>query len=343
MQFTDKYILLFLFLAVPLTAVSVWYWHWRSGNIAKFAEHGLFKKIAPTVVQRRAAIKPAIWILAALMLIFGLSGPRFGSVNEVTEHKASDIVIALDVSRSMLAEDVLPNRLEKAKVAISTLFKKLRGDRVALVVFAGKAYIQLPLTDDYGAGEMFLDAVNTDMVPVQGTALGAAIEKSRACFPADDPNPTGRAIILITDGENHEDNPMEQAELAKAEGTVIYTVGIGNPKGTPLPIYENGMMVGYKTDKSGQTVVSKLNDKILTDIAAATGGIYVEGNNTITALDRVMKEIDNLEKKETTGTHFTENENRYQFFVLFGIILLVAEYLISERRSLKTRVKRLFE
>lgn len=343
MKFSYDYILWFLFLVPPLAAVTVWYWKRRNRDIAAFASARLFHKIAPAVVQRRAILKPVIWIIAFAVLVFGLAGPRFGAVNEITERRASDIVIALDVSRSMLAEDVLPNRLEKAKLAISTLFKKLKGDRVALVVFAGKAYVQLPLTNDYAAGEMFLEAVNTDMVPVQGTALGAAIEKSRACFPADEKDPSGRAIILITDGENHEDNPMEQAELAKSEGTVIYTVGIGNPKGSPLPVYQNNLVVGYKTDQSGKTVVSKLNEKILTDIAGATGGIYVQGNNTITALDRVMKEIDSLEKKEKTGSRYTENENRYQFFVLFGLILLVAEYLVSERRSLKTRVKRLFE
>lgn len=343
MRFTDQYILWFLFLLIPLAGVTFRYLQKRRQSLAAFAEARLLHKIAPALTQRRAVLKPVLMVIAIGVLIFGLTGPRFGAVKETEEHKASDIVIALDVSRSMLAEDVRPNRLEKAKQAISTLFRKLKGDRVALVVFAGKAYIQLPLTNDYGAGEMFLDAVNTDMIPVQGTALGAAIEKSLSCFPKDEQDPPGRSIILITDGENHEDNPMEQAELAKSEGTAIYTIGIGDAKGTPLPVYENNLVVGYKTDKSGSTVVSKLNEKILTDIAGATGGIYVQGNNTIAALDRVLKEIDRAEKKSKTSTRYTENENRYQFFVLFGIILLLAEYLVSERRSLKKRVKRLFE
>ena len=343
MKFSYGYILWFLFLVIPMSLAVFFVLRQRRRRIEGFATSYLFKKIAPAVVQRRAVLKPVVWIIAFAVLVFALSGPRFGSVQEITNKQASDIVIALDVSRSMLAEDVLPNRLEKAKVAISTLFKKLKGDRVAMVVFAGNAYIQLPLTTDYAAGEMFLDAVNADMIPVQGTALGAAIEKSRSCFPKDEENPTSKAIILITDGENHEDNPMEQAELAKAEGIIIYTVGMGSPKGVPLPQYNNGMMVGYKTDKSGATVISKLDEKTLTGISSATGGIYVQGNNTITALDRVMKEINSLDKKEKEGKRYTENENRYQFFVLFAIILLVAEYLISERRSLKTRVKRLFE
>lgn len=343
MQFSYGYILWFLLLVLPLGFIVYWYLRQRTKRIDAFATSYLFKKIAPAVVQKRAALKPVIWVMAFGILIFALSGPRFGAVQEISTKKVSDIVIALDVSRSMLAEDVLPNRLAKAKVAISTLFKKLKGDRVALVVFAGKAYIQLPLTNDYAAGEMFLDAVNTEMIPVQGTALGAAIEKSRTCFPQEEENPTSKAIILITDGENHEDEPLEQAELAKAEGIVIYTVGMGSPQGVPLPEYNGDLVVGYKKDKSGKTVVSKLNEKILTDISGATGGLYVQGNNTISALDRVMKEINSLDKKEKEGKRYTENENRYQFFVLFALILLVTEYLISEKRSLKNRVKRLFE
>lgn len=343
MKFADEYILWCLFAVLPLTAAVIWYLRRRRRNLAAFASERLFAKIAPTVVKNRAVLKPVFVVLALAILIFALSGPQFGASNQKTETKASDIVIALDVSRSMLAEDVHPNRLEKAKQAISTLFRKLKGDRVALVVFAGKAYTSLPLTDDYSVGEMYLEAVSTDMVTTQGTALGAAIERARSCFPVEEQDPPGRAIILITDGENHEDNPMEQAELARSEGTVIYTIGIGDPKGTPIPIHENGLVVGYKTDKSGSPVVSKLNEKILTDIAGATGGLYIQGNNTIAALDRVLKEIDSLEKKDRENNSYNPAENRYQFFVLFGIILLVAEYLISERRSLKKRVKRLFE
>lgn len=343
MNFADRYILWFLFLLLPLTAAVIWYLRNRKRNLTAFAGERLFAKIAPAVVKNRAVLKPVLILLAFAGLIFGLSGPEFGEVNSKNETKSSDIVIALDVSRSMLAEDVRPNRLEKAKQAISTLFRKLKGDRVALVVFAGKAYTYLPLTDDYAAGEMYLEAVNTDMVPTQGTALGAAIAQSLTCFPQEEQDPAGRAIVLITDGENHEDDPMEQAALAKSAGTVIYTIGIGDAKGTPLPVYENNMVVGYKTDKSGSPVVSKLNEKVLTDIAGATGGLYVQGNNTIAALDRVLKEIDSLEKKNRESNSHNPAANRYQFFVLFGILLLLVEYLISERRSLKKRVKRLFE
>lgn len=343
MQFSQAYILWFLFLLVPMSVALYWHLRKRRKDISGFATSYLFRKIAPAVVWRRAVLKPVVWLVAFGILVFALSGPQFGAVEEVSVKKSSDVVIALDVSRSMLAEDVLPNRLEKAKQAISTLLRKMKGDRVALVVFAGKAYIQLPLTNDYAAGQMFLDAINTDMIGVQGTALGAAIEKARSCFPKNEETPSGRAIVLITDGENHEDDPLEQARLAKEEGAVIYTVGMGSPQGVPLPQYQNGLVVGYKTDKSGSTVVTRLNEKILTEISSATGGIYVQGNNTITALDRVLKEINAMEKTEKKGRRYTQNENRYQFFLLFGIMLLVIEYFTPERRSLKTRVKRLFE
>lgn len=343
MSFTDKNIIWLLLLLIPLSLIAVRTWRLRKKRMNQFAEPLLFERIAPLVVYKRLAVKSTIILCVFGLLIFALSGPRFGAVNEVTVKKSADIVIALDVSLSMLAEDVQPTRLQRAKLAISTLFKKLKGDRIALVVFAGDAYIQLPLTNDYSAGEMFLDAVNPELIPVQGTALAAAIQKSRDCFTQAKSEDLNRAIILITDGENHEDDPVEQAKLAKEEGVVIYTVGVGDPKGTPIPVYQNNLVVGYKTDKSGSTVVSKLNDKILMDIAAASGGIYIHGNNTVAALDRILKEIEKLDRKETAVTRYTENENRFQFFVAFALVLLILEYLISERRSLKKRFNRIFE
>lgn len=182
MSFTDKNIIWLLLLLIPLSLIAVRTWRLRKKRMNQFAEPLLFERIAPLVVYKRLAVKSTIILCVFGLLIFALSGPRFGAVNEVTVKKSADIVIALDVSLSMLAEDVQPTRLQRAKLAISTLFKKLKGDRIALVVFAGDAYIQLPLTNDYSAGEMFLDAVNPELIPVQGTALAAAIQKSRDCF-----------------------------------------------------------------------------------------------------------------------------------------------------------------
>jgi Ca-activated chloride channel family protein len=211
------------------------------------------------------------------------------------------------------------------------------------VVFAGKAYIQLPLTTDYGAAELFLDGVNTDMVPVQGTDLIAAMEKSTECFLNAGSAGNNRAIIAITDGEQHEGDPMEAVKAARSEGITVYTVGIGDAKGTLLPEYEGGVIKGYKTDPSGNTIISRLNEPLLMQMAQAGGGVYVQGNNTVAALDRVLKEINSMERSVTSELLYDDEENRYAFFVFLGLLLLLAEYMIPERKLLKIRKNRLFE
>lgn len=343
MKFIYGYILWFLFIIVPLGLMALWYWKSRKRNLAKFADSALFPKIAPHAVKFRLLIKYGLFLGALACIIIALAGPRFGNAQQKSVKKVADIIVALDVSRSMDSKDVLPSRLDKSKMAISTLFSKLKGDRIGIVVFAGDAYIQLPLTTDYGAGEMFLEAVSTDMLPVQGTAMGAAIAKSRECFKNANSQDRNRAIILITDGENHEDNPVEEAKAAQSEGINVYTLGIGDPKGTPIPVYENNLVTGYKLDQSGSTVVSKLNEQILKEVASAGGGIYVQGNNTVAALERIMKEIEKLDRIETVGQINIEKENRFQLFLFLALLLLLVEYLIAERRSLKKRINRLFE
>lgn len=343
MTFSNVNILWFL-AGIPLfVMLTVWAWRDRQKALNLFSEGKLLSHTAPNMVFRRWLLRRAIFIAALSLLIFALAGPRFGTAEKKTEKSVADIVIALDVSRSMDARDVLPSRLEKAKLAISTLIKKLKGDRIGLVVFAGRAYIQLPLTSDYGAAELFLDAVNTDIVQVQGTDLGAAINRSAECFTNAGSADNNRAIILITDGEHHEDDPTEIVKEARRDGITLFTVGIGDPKGTLLPLYENGIIKGYKTDRSGNPVVSRLNEGLLMRLAEAGGGVYVQGNNTVAALDRILKEINSLERVVAAESRYSDEENRYAFFVTAGLILLLLEYLITEKRSLKKRLNRLFE
>ena len=343
MTFSNSDILWFLAGIPLLVMLTVWAWRNRRKALNLFSDENLLAQTAPHMVSRRWLIRRILFISALALLVFALAGPRFGAVEKKSEKSVADIVIALDVSRSMDAKDVLPSRLEKAKLAISTLIKKLKGDRIGLVVFAGKAYIQLPLTSDYGAAELFLDGVNTDMVPVQGTDLGAALNRSTECFMNAGSAESNRAIILITDGEHHEEDPEEIVKAARKEGITLFTVGIGDQKGTLLPEYENGIIKGYKTDQSGNTVVSKLNEPLLMQLADAGGGVYVQGNNTVAALDRILKEINSMERVITAESRYSDEENRYAFFVSAGLILLLLEYLVSERRSLKKRLNRLFE
>jgi Ca-activated chloride channel family protein len=343
MAFSEAYILWFLPGIFVLAFIAYRAWHVRKKALERFSDLELYSFTAPAMVNRRWVIRRIFFLFALAMLILGLAGPRIGAEQRQVEKKVADIVVALDVSRSMEAKDVLPGRLEKAKMAISTLIKKLKGDRIGLVVFAGKAYIQLPLTTDYGAAELFLDGVNTDMVPVQGTDLVAAVEKSSECFLNAGSTGNNRAIIIITDGEQHEGDPLESVKAAKGEGITLFTVGIGDAKGTLLPEYEGGIIKGYKTDKSGNTVVSRLNEPLLMQMAEAGGGVYVQGNNTVAALDRVLKEINSMERSLAVEMLYTDEENRYAFFVFLGLLLLLLEYLIPEKKSMKKRKNRLFE
>lgn len=343
MAFSEAYILWILF-GIPLFVFLAYLaWNGRKKGLQRFSDSALYAFISPGMVNRRWVLRRILFIFAWGMLVLGLAGPRMGSGQRQVEKRVADIVVALDVSRSMEAKDVLPGRLEKAKMAISTLIKKLKGDRIGLVVFAGKAYIQLPLTTDYGAAELFLDGVNTDMVPVQGTDLIAAVEKSTECFLNAGSTGNNRAIIAITDGEQHEGDPIEAVKAAKSEGVTLYTVGIGDAKGTLLPEYEGGVIKGYKTDQSGNTIISRLNEPLLMQMAEAGGGVYVQGNNTVAALDRVLKEINSIERSVTVEMLYSDEENRYAFFVFLGLLLLLAEYLIPEKKSLKKRLNRLFE
>ena len=252
-----------------------------------------------------------------------------------------ELMIALDVSNSMLAEDLQPNRLERAKQSISKTIDKLKGDKIGVVVFAGEAYVQLPMTTDYAAAKLFLSTIGTDIVPTQGTAIGKAIELSIESF-AEAPA-KNRAIIVITDGENHEDDAIAQAKNAVEKGIVVHTIGIGSPEGTPIPLYSRGRKSGFRKDRAGNTVVTKLNEQALQEIASAGDGIYIRANNTQTGLKILFDELNKLEKAEFGTKMFTDYEDRFQYFIAAALLLLVLELLISERKSKWFRNFNLFE
>ena len=228
----------------------------------------------------------------------------------------------------MLAEDIQPNRLERSKQAISKLVDELGSDKIGLVVFAGQAYTQLPLTTDYAAAKLFLSTVNTEIVPVQGPAIGSAIELAANSFGKNEAN--NRAIVVISDGENHEDDALEQAKLAAEKGIKVHTIGMGSPQGAPIPILEKGRISGYRTDENGQTVLSKMNEAMLSEVASAGSGSYTRATNSDVGLGELLSRISKMEKKEFGKKMFTDFEDRFQYFLAIAVLLLLIDLIVPE-------------
>lgn len=330
-RFEHSDILYALILVPALTALFIWMLYRKSSSLRSFGDWVIIRRLLPGLSNSKIITKFIILMIAYIFLIIGLANPQIGSKLIEGERKGIDIMIALDVSNSMLAQDIKPNRLERAKQAISKLIDKLGNDRIGIVVFAGNAYVQLPITTDYSAAKMFLTTINTKVVPTQGTAIGKAIELSAGSF---DDESHSRAIIVITDGENHEDNAVDAAEEAAKKGIYVYTIGMGLTEGTPIPEYDQyNRQVGYKKDMQGNTVVTKLNESMLQQIASAGNGVYVRANNTQAGLSKVYEEINSLEKTEFESKMFSDYEDRFQYFIAVSLIFLIIELLIFERKS----------
>ena len=332
---------LYAWILIPLFFMLFWVMVLRrKRNIRQLGDVKLVNALMPSRSGFKLWLKFILLSAAYFFLILGLANPQIGSKLEEVERKGVDLVIALDVSNSMLAEDIKPNRLERAKRAISQLIDKLEGDRIGIVVFAGKAYMQLPITSDYSAAKLFLSNIDTDIVPTQGTSIGQAIDLSLSAF-AD--NKHEKAIVVITDGENHDDDPISAAETAIGQGIKVYTIGIGLPEGAPIPEFSNGRQMGYKKDLSGKTVITKLDELTLQKVAAAGEGIYVRANNTSAGLNQVFEEINKLEKQRYETKMFSDYEDRFQYFIALALVLLLLELLIFERKSRFAGKIKLFE
>ncbi len=310
------------------------YWQYRSWQ--KRAQRKLGdSKTVNRLISLRSDFKPLtkfiLLLLAFIFMVIGLVDPRMGSKLEKVKREGIDIYVALDVSNSMLAEDIKPNRLERSKLAISNLIDRLEGDRIGLIVFAGNAYKQLPLTTDYGAAKLFLSAVSTKIVPSQGTAIGAAINMAAKSFDNDKHN---KAIVIITDGENHEDDPVGAAKAAAKKNIKVFTIGMGLPEGAPIPMKDKyGNRSGFKKDRKGNTVITKLNEEMLRQIAAAGDGAYARANNASVGLTKIYDDINKIQKKEIETKQFADYEDRFQIYLAISLFFLLLEVLIMERKS----------
>ena len=319
------------FLLIPLiSAVFVVFMIRRKKAMEKYGEKSLLKILAPESSTAKPIIKFILYSLALAAMIMALADLQSGSKIEKVKRKGIDLMICLDVSNSMLAQDIRPYRLERAKQAISKLIDKLEGDRIGLIVFAGKAYTQLPITTDYAAAKLFVSTVNTGMVPTQGTAIGDAIKLAAAGFGETKHN---KAIVLITDGEDHEGQVLEQAEAASKAGIILYTIGMGLTEGAPIPVFQGDVQTGYKKDRDGNTIISKLDETTLKQIANVGKGMYVRASNSDAGLNTVFDDLEKIEKSDIESKQFSDFESRFQYFAGLDLIILVLDLFVFERKT----------
>jgi len=323
--------MLYLLLLVPVLTV-IWILGNRRRRLARerFGDAGLLRRLSPDYSPSRMTTKFFIRLVAFIMAVLTVARPQFGSRLEEVKREGVEVMIALDVSNSMLATDIIPSRLERAKQAISQLVDQLREDRIGLILFAGDAYTQIPITNDYLSAKMFLSSAGPDAVSKQGTAIGSAIDLGMRSFTPE--SDKSRALIIITDGENHEDDALVKAREAGEKGIVVYTIGIGSPDGSPIPITVSGR-TEYLKDRDGNTVISKLDEKSLQEIASVTGGRYVRANNTSIGLNEIYNDIGRMKKSEINAVMYTNYNEQYLIPAAVLFILLVIDLLIADRKN----------
>lgn len=324
-------IALYALALVPLVILLFW-WNarWRRKAMERLGDSAVLEAMMPLYSPARRRWKRALQAIALGFIIIGIANPQVGTKYEEVKRKGFELMICLDVSNSMMAEDLQPNRLERAKQAISTVIDRLKNDKIGIVVFAGEAYIQLPLTVDHSAAKLFLRSINTDMVATQGTAIGRAINLAVNSFSAD--TKSSKHIIVITDGEGHEDDPMAAAQEARNLGITVHGVGIGSMDGTPIPVYRQGQMTGFRKDREGNTVVTKLDEVTLQKMVAEGGGTYVRATTSRTGLTQLMDELEGAKREEYGSKMFTSYEDRFQYFLGVALFLLLLEFLIPSRK-----------
>ncbi len=331
MQFEHKYIFYFFALILIIAFILYLTKRWRKKTMELYGDILVVEKLFPAISKTKRIWKNILYTTAFTLMLIGLLNPQIGTKLEEVKRKGADIMICLDVSNSMNAEDISPTRLEKAKQALSKLIEKLKGDRIGVIVFGGQAYVQLPITTDYAAAKLFLGSINTGMIQSQGTAIGNAIDLAIESFGKDEGK--NKAIVVITDGENHEDDAKSAAEQALEKGITVHTIGMGSEQGSPIPVYKNKIREGYRKDKEGNTIITKLNESMLQEIAAAGNGVYVRATNADVGLRNILDAIDSLEKKEFEGKMYSDYEDQFQWFIAGALVLLLIETFLTERKS----------
>lgn len=336
-RFQEKMYLWLLLVPAIIILLFIISEYLKSKNIRKIAELRLIKLLIPDASITRKIWKMIFICLALSSMVVALARPQFGSELQDITTQGVEIIVALDVSNSMMAQDIKPSRLNNAKKFIERIIGKLNNDKLGIIVFAGDAFVQMPITDDVRSARMFLSTINTNIVPVQGTAIGKALELASKSFTND--KDVSKIVILITDGENHEDDAIAISRLLKEKNISVFTVGMGLPGGSPIP-QKSGS--GFIKDRNGNVVMSILDEKTLIDIANNTDGIYVRATNTVEASNKVTEELSKLKKGEIVKKDYSKYDDKFMYLAFFALILLVTDVLISERKNSKLRKIDLF-
>ena len=330
-ELEEKSYLYLLGIIPVLVLLFLYVQYWKRKKQREFGDVDLVKKLSPNRSVFKPTLKFTLLILAFVGLVLGLVNPKIGTKMETIKREGIDIVFAMDVSKSMLAEDVAPNRLEKSKQIVSQIINQLGNDRIGIVAYAGSAFPVLPITTDYSVSKMFLQSMNTSMVSSQGTSLDEAIKLSSTYF--DKGNKTSKLLILISDGEDHSEGATDAAAEANKNGMKIITIGIGTEKGGPIPIKENGVVQSFKRDNNNEVVITKLNQESLKEIAKATKGGYVNGSSTKEVLAYVKKALDNIQKTEFEATQMADFQSQFQWFLGIAFALLFLDVFLLDRRT----------
>lgn len=313
---------------------------WKSSKQKRFADKSLFSKLVPDKSKFKPLLKLMVLILAFISLIIALVNPKIGTKLETIKREGVDIVFAVDVSKSMLAEDIAPNRMEKSKRLVSEIISQLASDRVGIIAYAGTAFPQLPITTDFASAKMFLQGMNTNMLSSQGTAIDEAIKLAKSYY--DDEEQTNRVLFIISDGEDHSENSASIAEEAKSEGIKIFTIGVGTEKGGPIPIKRNGIVQTYKKNQAGEVVITRLDETTLQGIAKEANGTYINGNNTQEVVDFVKDTLDEMDKTEFEAKEVSDYKDQFQWFLGIGIFLIFIDVFLLERKTSWLRKLNLF-
>ena len=331
MELDEKKYLYLLIILPILVAIFMYNQYWKKKKQIEFGDLDLIKKLSPEKSIFKPVLKFIVICLSILSLIIGLVNPKIGSRVENIKREGIDIVFAIDVSKSMLCEDIAPNRLEKSKQLVSQIMAKLGDDRIGIIAYAGSAYPVLPITTDFNSAKMMLQSMNTDMLSSVGTSLVEAINLSQTFFEKE--NKTSKLLIMITDGEDHTEGADEVANQAKKLDLKIITIGMGTENGGPIPLKENGRLLGYKNDKQGNQVTTKMNSDILKKIAKSTNGGYIAGNNTKEVVEFVDNELNKIQKTAFASTQMTNYQAQFQWFLGLAFFLLLLDVFLLERKT----------
>ena len=331
----------YLLLVIPvLTVVFLYLLYWKRKKQHEFGDLNLIEKLSPEKSTFKPIFKFIVVILGLICLIIGLINPKMGTKLETVKREGIDIIFAIDVSKSMLAEDVAPNRLEKSKQLVSQIINKLGSDRIGIIAYSGSAFPVLPITTDYSVAKMFLQTMNPGMVSTQGTSIDEAI--NLATTFVDKKDKTNKLLIIISDGEDHSENAVSAAEEAKKVGLKIITIGVGTEKGGTIPLKRNGVVESFQRDQNNEVVITKRNSEVLSLIAKSTKGGYVDGNSTKDVLTYVKNALDNIEKTEFESTHMADFKSQFQWFLGFGFFLLFLDVFLTEKKTKWVRKMNLF-